>query len=200
MKPPSSFPRLERMSLDEAEKLEAAGELTEPEWTEWTKTFFSPWRATARRNLERSGYRVELEPGLATVQGQDDPFTVELEYILKAPKGTIIRDVVSAVRIEGDIPDQVDLGPYFDAFTWALFSEPRPKDRRAPRRRPQPGKPFDPVFYRQVVGLHNSFRDEGRKDPSAAVAAVMGESPALVRLWVHRGRSWIKKHDGKEGE
>ncbi len=199
MKPSSKSPGWRKMSIEEAEKLDAAGELTDPEWAEWTKSFFSQWREDARRKLEQSGYRVELEPGLATVQGQDDPFTVELEYVLKAPKGTRIRDAVSAVRIEGDIPDQIDLGPYFDAFAWALFSEPRPKDRRAPRRRPQPGKPFDPVFYRQVVGLHNSFRDEGRKNPSAAVAELMGESPALVRLWVHRGRGWIKKHDGGEG-
>lgn len=154
-------------------------------------------RASFARRLAESGYEVDLAPGRATVRGSE-PFEVQLDYVLhKGVTGTV-RDAIGSVTITGVIPDRIELGPYVEAFVLKLLSEPRAKTLRAPTRRPQPGRPFDEDFYLRVLALHNRFRDEGRTDPSAAVAQLMNETPEQVRLWVHRARRWSEKKLAKE--
>ncbi|MGI8708256.1 MAG: hypothetical protein ACR2LG_08660 [Actinomycetota bacterium] len=179
--------------VEEIRKAERAGR-----GVSYPKGFSHPlevWRKEAARQLAEAGFVVELRPGLALLDGPDGETTVEFEYQWERGEGFTIRDVITVVRITGVIPDYLDLNPYFNAFALKMLSEPRAKTLRPPLARPQPGHPFDVDFYTRVIALHNRFRDEGRSDPSAAVADLMDERPETVRLWVHRGRQWFKRHE-----
>lgn len=183
--------------LEEVHRAEAKG--LHVSYPPQIREAFDKMRASFARRLAESGYDVDLAPGRATVRGPE-PFEVELEYAL--PKGVTgtIREAIGAATITGDFPNRIDLGPYVEAFVLKLLSEPRAKTLRVPTRRPKPGRPFDEDFYRRVLALHNRFRDEGRTDPSAAVAQLMDETPEQVRLWVWRARDRYKKKLAKEDD
>lgn len=69
---------------------------------------------------------------------------------------------------------------------------------RAPRRRPAPGKPRNPDFYRRVLAQYNGLVEEGCKDPAAELARRMDEKHSTVKSWLRRGRGYLAEERERE--
>jgi hypothetical protein len=146
-----------------------------------------------RRRLAKLGVDVVLQPGRAVLQNPQEPYTVTIEFSFNAKTGQAKRE---AVILEGEVPETLGLGPYFQALALKILSEPFASGRLyPPKDRPRPGQPVNRDFYLQVVKLYNRYRNEGNNQPAAAVARLMNEPAERVRLWVHRGQKYLEPEE-----
>lgn len=142
--------------------------------------------------------RTEVEMranGLALLRHPEDGFTVQIEWLWDHKDKTHKPSKLHVIADEElHIGDCADLEDYFAAFFVHAASRSFPKVR-APRKRPDAGKPLDPDFYRRLLQNYDQLVAEGYKAPAAELARLLGENRSTVKSWLHRGRKYL----GKEG-
>lgn len=162
-------------------------------------------RGMARDWLDEHGLEVEVRHGgSAIIRPPDEDFIVELEFALSPAllrkqvmdlndAGPIL-DGIKRITVSGDqLPEQLDLVKYGVALTYTLLSEPIASSMRVPKGKPERGRSLDLDFYRQIVALHGLLQAKGSSNPSAVIAELKGVEPKQARVWVSRGKAYLKK-------
>lgn len=131
--------------------------------------------------------------GLALLRHSEDGFTVQIEWLWDHENKTHKPSKLHVVADEElRIGDCADLEDYFAAFFVHAASRSFPKVR-APRKRPDAGKPLDPDFYRRLLQNYDQLVAEGYRAPAAELARRLGENRSTVKSWLHRGRKYLGK-------
>jgi len=156
-------------------------------------------RAQAQRALKGLGYDIALHPGRAVIQAPGEGYAVEISYRASVKSMTALAHSLERFSVVGELPIEVNFGPYAEALVLKLLSEPRAMRLQLPDHMPQVGQPFDRDFYLQIIGLYNRFRDEAVAYPCAEIADLMTEKldevvlPDQVRTWVSRGKKRLEE-------
>lgn len=142
--------------------------------------------------------RTEVEMranGLALLRRPEDGFTVRIQWFwdhkAKTHKCTSLHVIADE---ELHIGDCSDLEDYFAAFFVHAVTRSFPTTR-APRKRPDAGKPLDPDFYRRLLENYDQMVAKGHKAPAAELARLLGENRSTVKSWLHRGRKYLGRED-----
>ena len=152
----------------------------------------------ARERLHQSGFEVSLQAGYARVSHPDRGFEVSIVFSGDAKTIGELTQTIDEVTISGEIPGTIDLTPFVAALVDKLIGEPASASDQVPTGRPQPGRPADKAFYRDLVALATRLRVQGDSHPAATIAEWMSTEeedvwPEQVRTWLHRAQGYLRE-------
>lgn len=164
----------------------------------------SGWVEWSRYVLEID---VDIRPGARAILRRPDTDRVEIQWIDSGTKNgrgkpvyepKEIRIVADQIATDGVLTGLSfpDLYAYDTAFHLKMRRGLGDSGRfiqRAPRRRPAPGKPLDPIFYRQILAFYDQLKAEGRKDPAKEIARRLDAEHPTVKSWLRRGRIYLSQ-------
>ena len=118
--------------------------------------------------------------------------TVEIQWLRGKDKVNYLKSV--HVDFDTENAPLPDWQVFFTAFELHATTDPEEKGfTSVPRKRPAPGKPLDPDFYRRLLASYDKLVREGWNAPAQEIARRMGENPSTVKSWLHRGRKYLKE-------
>lgn len=147
--------------------------------------------------------KVELHPnGRARLRYPEESYSVEMRWgpVGKDSRGKPLFEPKS-LHIIGDnslFLWRFDADLYFAAFMLALKVDDRATKAfsETPPSRPEPGKPVNTGFYKQLWASYDALIAAGAKAPAKQLALQMGANHQTVKSWLRRGRTYRKEGQG----
>jgi len=155
------------------------------------------WQAWA---LDVLAIKVDLYPnGRARLRQPKASYSVEMRWgpIGKDSRGKpeIAPKSLQFIGDDSLTQRRFDTDLYFAAFMLALTVDENATKAfgRFPPARPEPGRPANTGFYRQLQASYDALIAAGEKDPAKQLAQQMGANHQTVKSWLRRGRDYLKE-------